>query len=225
VWKVGANPVKPKEAIAFFRSKVPIVKHEWDDLEEDARSQAFTVSNAAHLDMVHDVWEAIDRALDEGSTYEEFAEAVGDSLFSAWGASDATRLETIFRTNVQSAYSAGRYAAMTDPDVLEVRPVWMFDAVTDSRTSDICDDCDGTILPAHDAWWATHQPPLHHQCRSQVITLTQEQADKRGGSTPRPYASADAGFGKVPSLNDWAPKRSDYPAELWAAHNDLDDGD
>lgn len=71
---------------------------------------------------------------------------------------------TIFRTNVQSAYNAGAYQQRNDPAVRKRRPFWQFRAIQDARTSDLCRPLDGIVRPADDPWWKTHTPPLHHQC-------------------------------------------------------------
>lgn len=222
-WKVSADPLDFDEAIAWFRKRVKVTRAEWEAMTAAARYRAFVVSNVAQLDMVHDVWAAVDAAVSKGTTLADFKKDVAAKLRRAWGASvddPAWRLETIFRTNVQSAYATGRYRQATDPDVLEDRPVWMFDAVLDGRETEVCRRCDGTKQPADNEWWRTHSPPLHHNCRSSLITLTEEQA---GQVTARPPEdAAQEGFGHAPTyeqeeLGAWArAKVADAPAELRA---------
>lgn len=217
-WQVPNDPVNPNAAIAFFRKKVPMTKDAWLALTERAREQAFTVAGVAQLDVVHDVWQAIDDAVANGTDFKAFTEAVGDTLLASWqGTVDnpGFRLETIFRTNVQHAYAAGREAAATDPDTLEDFPFWMFDATIDGRTTHICAEANGTILPANDHWWERHTPPCHFNCRSTKIVLTPEQAERFGGvSQKRPTAQAAKGFGGSPA-SVWKPDASKYPSELW----------
>ena len=216
-WSVSADPVDFEEAIAWHRDRVHLTKKQRDALVGYAQKKAFTVAGVAQLDMVTEVWRAIDRALDEGTTLADFKKAVGEHLKSVWQgtvAAPGSRIETIFRTNVQLAYSAGRYEQALE--VKDERPYWMFDAVLDSRTSDICETCDGTVCPADDPWWRTHQPPLHHNCRSSLTTLTPEQAGERGVSRRAPAVRASDGFGQPPSRDEWEPDAGDYPRELWS---------
>ncbi|HWL89378.1 MAG TPA: phage minor head protein [Polyangiaceae bacterium] len=194
-------------------------KAAWTALDEASRQKGFAVANVAQLDMITQVWEALDHAIAEGQTLDEFREAIGDALERAWAgsvANPAWRLETVFRTNIQLAYGAGRYAQATDPDVLEVRPYWMFDAILDARTSAICEECNGTVRPADDSWWSSHQPPLHHNCRSTFLTLSEEQAREFGVTARAPKAAAADGFGRAPGADEWAPDEGDYPPELWS---------
>lgn len=208
-----------EEVIAWFRSRVPITPGAWRRLAAATKRRAFTVAGANRLSLVTDVWRAIDRAIAQGLPYEEFEKQVGEKLTRAWGdsvASPATRLETIYRNNVQGAYAAGRHAQMTDPDVLQARPYWLYDSVLDSRTSALCTTLNGTLLPADDAFWETHYPPNHHNCRAGVRSLTKGGAERRGGVTESPPTLPPAeGFRSLPSPDDWEPDPSRFPPEVW----------
>jgi SPP1 gp7 family putative phage head morphogenesis protein len=218
MWDTFFESTRFAEAVAWFRTRVPMNDDDFRELTGDARAQAFFVSGVAQLDLVTDVWEALDKALVLGTTLQDFKKSVGERLASEWGGSNPRRLETVFRTNVQKAYSAGRFEQMTQPDILEDRPVWMFDAVYDSRTSAVCKECDNVRLPADHAWWKSHIPPLHFSCRSAITTLSSEEAAEVGGLSQPPSSSADNGFGATPgSAEDWRPSKSDYPEPLWNA--------
>ena len=222
-WEVPSATDEFVEAVAWFRKRVPLRKESWNALVTEARERAFTVSGVAQLDLVYDVSAAIDDAVAKGTTLDDFKKTIGEKLEAAWGgtvAEPAWRLETIFRTNVQQAYAAGRYNQATDPFILEERPVWMFDAVLDSRTTQVCRECDGTVLPADDPWWKTHLAPLHFNCRSGFLTLTDEQAQSLGGVTKKPTNEKPLdGFGAPPGSAAWEPDPAKYPADLWAAFN------
>lgn len=214
-WKVSADPVDFEDAIAWFRKRVAMTRAERDRLTDEARLRSFWVSHVAQADIVAQAWKAIDKALATGTSLAQFKKEIGPALRSAWSGSvkdPAWRLETIFRTNVQSAYSAGRTRQALKPEVLEDRPVWMFDAILDGRETEICEACDNTKLQATHDWWRSHTPPLHFNCRSSVISLTPEQAGKL--SAP-PKASAQQGFG-TPLRDDepWTPEPTRYPEQL-----------
>jgi len=218
-WNASPNP-QNKAALSFFRAKVPMSKVAHDKLTAEAQAQAFTVANVANLDVIAHVWDAIDHAIENGDSLDDFREQVGETLLKAWGGSVAnpgSRIECIFRTNMQTAYSAGRYERMTDPDVLEAFPVWLFDDVHDSRESAICRAAGGVELPADDPWWNSHHPPLHHNCRSSIIALTADEASPERKTPPSMHAAE--GFGNPVKLRTWAPSPQDYPTELWTAYD------
>jgi uncharacterized protein with gpF-like domain len=189
----------------------------FDALVEAAHDRAFMISGVSQLDVVTDVWKALDSAIANGTTFDDFKSAVSDRLASAWGGDDPQRVETIFRNACQLSYGRGRYEQMTDPDVLEERPFWKFLGIDDGRQSPICHECNDTCLEADSPWWATHYPPLHHDCRSDVTTLTAEQAQAMGLTDKPPSVSASAGFGKTPTTDgpDWEPDPAKYPEPLW----------
>lgn len=196
-------PGQPDEALAWLRSRVPLSDSQWRALTQAARHRAITVAGLAQQAMVAEVQAALVRALSEGTTLADFVDQVGDSLTAAWvgsKGSPAARLETVFRTNVMSAYNAGRYAQATDPDVLTARPYWRFLATLDSRTAPQCRAAHGVILPASDPFWQTHYPPLHHRCRCVVQTLSERGAERYGGVTAPSTLPAADGFGSPPSL-------------------------
>lgn len=210
------DPRQYDAAAAWFRDRVPISDEEWEALQGKLREQAFKIAGVAQLDIVTQVWEALDRAIADGTSFDDFKDEVTASLSGAWGGAYPYRVETIFLNWTQRAYSAGRYETMTAPAVKQMRPFWQF--LNGDPVSDICVASDGTILPADDPWWADHNPPLHHRCKSGVISLTAEEAGDDVDDTP-PDVDADDGFGGAPT-NDWDPDLSDYPGELASAYQE-----
>lgn len=198
-------------AAKFFKAKTAVTEDEYNALEESAQARAFTVSGVAELDVVSSVYDAVDRAVENGTSLEDFRLQVGDLLESEWGGPNPGRLETIFRTNVQSAYSAGRYIQNNRPEVRATHPYSKFSAILDGHETDICHDLDGTVLPSADPFWSSHQPPLHFNCRSDVTAISADDA-KEEGVTEAPDVEPDEGFGGV--LEPYEPDLSTRPPEL-----------
>lgn len=226
-WAVSADVVDFDEAVAFFRAKVPMTKAEFKKLDKEAQQQAFTVAGAYELDMVQDVYDAIDSAIANGTDLEAFKAAISDAVYDSWEidtkGNAGWRAETVFRTNVQGAYAAGRYAQQSDPETLSDRPYWMYDLIEDGDECEICGACDGVVLPADDPWWRTHRPLLHPCCRCDVQSLTKEQAEGEGIHDKGPDVDAADGFGEPPVMNGWAPSREGYAAKLWTAFKEKDE--
>ena len=209
------DPDRFEEAVRAFRRRVPMSDAQWDKLTEGEREFAFKVSGVSQADLVNDAYEAIDRAITDGTTLEDFKREVGAQLEAAWGKEDPARLETVFRTNTQTAYNAGRHEVLSHPEVRRARPYLRFDAVMDSRTSDVCDALDGTVRPADDAFWDTHHPPLHFNCRSILTPLSEEEAGDEGVDEKPHDVEPDEGFGKPPTVGgDWQPDPADYPGPI-----------
>jgi SPP1 gp7 family putative phage head morphogenesis protein len=207
---VTDDPAKFDQAVRFLRRKVGISEDDWDELTEAEQQRAFKVAAVAQADLAQEVLDAITSAVEDGTTFEDFRDAVGEKLADAWGGEDSPRLEGIFRTNTMAAYNGGRYEAFNDPEVKEARPFWRFDAIEDDRIDDVCADSDGTVLASDDPWWTTHLPPLHPNCRCTFVALSDEEAQE-AGLTPEPTEREAAdGFGAPPASDDWDPDLSTY---------------
>ena len=65
-------------------------------------------------------------------------------------------------------------------------------------------------------------PPLHHNCRSSFIALSEKQAGKVTAKPPS--TPADDGFGRAPTPDApaWKPDLTKYPAELAQAFVEKD---
>jgi len=228
-WDVSSDLTAFDEALEWFLSRLVLTTEQLAALESGAASSAFWVSNVADLHVVQDTFDSLARAIEQGETFAQWQKLIGDKLHNAWtlrGGAEANRLQVIYRNATQSAYNRGRHEQMSDPLIKELRPKWMFDGIGDSRQSDICRECDGTILPADDPWFESHTPQLHHSCRSGIRCLTDEQAADKlksgdtndDGSTrfssTAPTIDADKGFGD-------APKPTDDPK----ANHDVSDAD
>jgi SPP1 gp7 family putative phage head morphogenesis protein len=199
---LGITPdfnVRFEQAVTAFQSRVPMLRGaEFDAIGANAHQYAFTVAGITQISLVNDVWQAIDKALLDGTDFKQFKKDVGAKLESAWGGAKPARLETIYRTNIQSAYNAGRYRMLTSPAVLAARPIWIYDSVLDSRTSGICKPLNGVTLPAKDPFWATHQPPLHFSCRSSIRTARDTPDTQHTDLSNLTLEQPSDGFGIAP---------------------------
>lgn len=191
-----AFDLPPKEALAFFRAKGYVTSFAWQDTWQEEHDRAFTVAKMANVDLLRDVRDAVDKAIAEGQTFQQFREAIEGRLVQAgwWGKGEMTdpltgekrlvqlgsprRLRTIFRTNMQTAYAAGHWQQIQESKAQA--PMLMYDAVDDDRTRPEHAAWDGTILPVDDPWWQTHMPPNGWNCRCGVIQLGTDQAKEMG---------------------------------------------
>lgn len=84
------------------------------------------------------------------------------------------RIETVIRTNATKAYNRGKVVEFADPDLDGFVRAVQISAILDSRTTDICRNADGKIILLHDDQnIAKLTPPLHHQCRSVLVPVTE----------------------------------------------------
>lgn len=147
------------------------------------------------------VADALQRTLDEGLTLREFAAMVNEGT-AGLGLEAASHgyLENVFRTNIQTAYGAGRFRQMTHPDVVAVRPYVEYRTAGDSRVRNSHAAMRGLIFKADSREWHAIAPPNGFQCRCSVVTRAADDVDPRRVTDALPDGiGADAGFGQAPT--------------------------
>lgn len=173
---IEAQGVTPDKALAYWQSKRPVSAAEFDKLDSAAKSRAFAVAGLAKQDMVSDLHASLYAAKQSGETLEQWKRRIPDILAAqGW---NGHRLENIFRTNVQTAYNAGRYAQMRE--VAKGRPYWQYLAVGDERTRPAHAAINGMVFPADHEFWDTHYPPNGFRCRCTVRSLSARQVERQG---------------------------------------------
>jgi len=176
-----------EEAIAFFRQKANVKTERWTDVWREAHSRAFMVAGAATDALVEDFREAIDKAISEGTTLEEFRRDF-DMIVKKHGwvyhGSPGWRSQVIYETNLAGAYSAGRYAQMSDPDVTEAFPYWEYRHGDSRRPRPQHLAWNGTVLKCDDPFWSTHYPPNGWRCSCYVVPVSHADMRRMGRSGP-----------------------------------------
>lgn len=193
---VELKPLPPAEAIAFFRGKGLATGFAWEDVWQEEHARAFTVAKAMQRDVLEDIRAAVDRALADGTTLETFQRELTPLLQARgwWGVQEMTdpltgvardvqlgsprRLQTIFDTNLRSAYQAGRWERIQR--VKTAMPFLRYVAVQDGRTRPEHRAWHGTVLPVDDPWWDTHYPPCGFRCRCTVTQMNGRTLERRG---------------------------------------------
>ena len=98
----------------------------------------------------------------------------------------ASRLETIFRTNMFNAYAAGRYRQLKED--ADIYPYWRYVTAKDSAVRPAHRALEGKVFKADDPFWSTHYPPNGFNCRCIVEAVDEydlEMQDlkvQKGGS-------------------------------------------
>lgn len=220
------------EAEAYFRGKVPMPRKAFYALAEEYRGLAFTVSNYSRVEVLAAFKEALQQAIDEGTTLRDFRARMDSWLEDAgYRGTTPFMADNIFRTNVQTAYNVGHYKAMTSPEVLAARPYWQYDAVGDFKTRPSHLAMDGRVYAADDPIWDTWYPPNGYRCRCGVRSLSQRQLEAEGlrvetkapGRAELPDGRVvgiqpDPHFNSNPAKVQWQPDLTGYPPELAAAY-------
>lgn len=186
----------PEEALAYFKAKgfvlTPTVN--WKDMWQEAHATAFTVARSAGFDILADIHGALQKALAEGRTLEQFQKELTPILQAKgwWGHSadgdqlgSLRRLKLIYDVNMRTARAAGRWAQVQR--LKARRPYLRYVAILDKDTRQKHREWHGTVLPVDDPFWLTHYPPNGWHCRCTIAQLSEQDLMRYGYSvSPSP---------------------------------------
>ena len=185
----SAIDLPPDEAIAFLRQKTNTTSEHWTDLWQEAHSRGFTVAGATTQALVGDFRAAVAKALEQGTTLAEFRkdfDAIVEKHGWVHNGTPGWRAQIIYETNLSMAYSAGRYAQMTEPDTLLVYPYWQYQHTSSAHPRPQHLAWVGTTLRADDPWWSSHYPPNGWRCRCSVRPVSAAGLRRQGKDGPDP---------------------------------------
>lgn len=122
-----AMNLPPEKALEYFRGKENAKDKgwNWQEVWQEEHAKTFTVAKCVKADILQDLRTALDQAMAKGETFEQFRKNLEPTLKAKgwWGKQIAVdkegnastiqlgspyRLRNIYRTNLQTAYMAGR---------------------------------------------------------------------------------------------------------------------
>jgi SPP1 gp7 family putative phage head morphogenesis protein len=184
----------PSRAIEFFRRKGYRVTWDWEEQVGESHNLAFTVAKALTLDILQSIRDSVSTALAEGQTEEQFRRNLEPTLKQKgwWGRVQADqeqgevpatlgtpwRLKNIYRTNMQTAYQAGRQQDFLEN--VEDRPYWQYVAVLDQQTRPGHRRLHGRVFRYDDPFWRYFRPPIDWGCRCSFRALSERDIQRRG---------------------------------------------
>lgn len=176
-----------EEAIAFFRQKARVPTAHWDDVWRTAHAHSFMVAGAATDALLEDFQQEIKKALEDGTTLADFRKAF-DSIVEKHGwdynGTPGWRSKIIYETNLSTAYSAGRYAQLTEKDTLQAFPYWTYihSGSSHPRVQHLA--WNGLTLKADDPFWDSHYPPNGWHCGCRVSPTSGAGLGRMGKAAP-----------------------------------------
>jgi SPP1 gp7 family putative phage head morphogenesis protein len=199
-------PVPFEEAITDLLERDPRLAVGWLEVQRVyTRERGFSLARSLDETITDRIQIIIAQAIREGQSPTRTQEGI---LEAAQGnALPFTRgyVETVYRTNANTAYNAGRMRQARDPAVRAVTPGFRYDAVGDADTRKNHRAMDGVVAAQDDPIWSTCSPPLGYNCRCVLALATRSELRREGvirdGRTFQvskpPDAGPDEGFAKV----------------------------
>ena len=186
----------PKEAMAFFQRKGMLLSWNWQDIFQEEHALSFTVAKVARMDILQDIRDSINEVQAKGISFREWAKNLEPTLRAKgwWGKVDQVnpksgamekvqlgspyRLRTIYDTNLQQAYNAGRWK--TQAENTASRPYVQRIEIDNERTCGPCREINGKIVPFDDPLHQQFGGMLHYRCHGFWRALTKAEVEKSG---------------------------------------------
>jgi hypothetical protein len=192
------DPGPPPEASRFLRNKGLRPSFSWKDVEPEEHAVAFAVAKVAELDLLEAMRAEVQRALDEGLTFESFQKSwrANPRLAEWWGRKavedpltgavveaqlgSPRRLRTIYDANLRSARAAGQWERIERTQA--AFPFLEYRLGPSEKHRPHHEDKAGLILPVDAPFWDEWMPPNGWGCKCWVRQVTKAEAGRRGVS-------------------------------------------
>jgi len=177
----------------FLKQKGLQLTEQWQDMQDAAHARAFTVVKVAQLSALAQIKKDLVRAVEQGQSFRDFKKDAARHGLRPF------HLKTVYQTNMQAAYMAGRHAAAIEAS--ETHPYWLYLAEMDSHTRPTHAALHGKAFRHDDPIWRSITPPNGYNCRCRFVAISEEGL-KEWGVKPQKGTPAlnrpDKGFNASP---------------------------
>lgn len=189
------------EAVEYLKKRDVIKKVDYNKLSDKMRFRAFTASRIADGDLLKRINSELIKNVNDGKGLKDFLSLTKTDILNKVGMGAGGQgwyWETVYRTNVQTAYNTGRMMGFEEDKPLALH----FVGIEDARQTDVCHSLSNVIRPYDDPLWEKYIPPLHFGCRSTVRAIYDEDELPEDWSSLEGIEKPAKGFGTNPLEND-----------------------
>lgn len=188
-----ADALIPRQALNYIKNKKLRPAFSYKDVWNEEHAAAFTVAKAMQLDVLSDIKTAVEKAIESGTTFEQFKKDLKPTLMQKgwWGRREMAdpltgetvdaqlgsdrRLRTIYQTNLRSAYQKGQYDRTMASDA---HPYLMYRIGASVRHREQHLKWANLILPKDDPLWNSIFPPNGYGCQCYTVAVTQARKER-----------------------------------------------
>lgn len=184
-----------REAVEAFLARDIVTGPEFQAMSAEMRARSFSATRLASQHLVERAQVLLRRFLEDGGTVDGFiAQMQAGEVSLGIEASTPWYLETVARTNVQTAYGQGRLRQMESPAVVSARPLVEYRTAGDGRVRPSHAALRGVVFDrTADPGWRVFAPPLGFNCRCAVVTRRESQIDRANIRSSAELAAAGLG--------------------------------
>lgn len=188
-----ADKLVPRQALDYIKNKKLHPAFSYKDVWNEEHATSFTVAKAMQLDILSDMKSAVEKAIENGTTFEQFKKELKPTLMQKgwWGKKEMIdpltgkivnaqlgsdrRLKTIYQTNLRSAYQKGQYDRTMESDL---HPYLMYRIGASLRHREQHVRWNNLILPKDDPLWNSIFPPNGYGCKCYTVAVTEARKQK-----------------------------------------------
>ena len=188
-----ADKLVPKQALDYIKNKKLHPAFSYKDVWNEEHAAAFTVAKAMQIVVLSDIKTAVEKAIENGTTFEQFKKEIKPTLMKKgwWGRKEMTdpltgrtvdaqlgsdrRLKTIYSTNLRSAYQKGQYDRTMESDL---HPYLMYKLGASVHHREEHLRWSNLILPKDDPLWNSIMPPNGYGCKCYTVAVTEARKQK-----------------------------------------------
>lgn len=188
-----AERLIPRQALEYIKNKKLRPAFSYKDVWNEEHAAAFTVAKTMQIDVLSDIKKAVEKAIENGTTFEQFKKELKPALMQKgwWGNKEMSdpltgetvtaqlgsdrRLKTIYSTNLRSAYQKGQYDRTMESDL---HPYLMYRIGPSLRHREQHLRWNNLIRPKDDPIWNSIFPPNGYGCKCYTVAVTEARKQK-----------------------------------------------
>ena len=183
---------KPEEIVKFFKEKDFAFSFNWYDIWQEAHLKVFTVAKVMKLDILQDIRESVESAIENGDTFQTFKKKLIPILQSKgwWGKStvetedgekeiqlgSVRRLKTIYNTNIRVSYNSQHFQKQNE--VSDSFPYLRYNCKMGKFSREPHKKLNGKIFPINHPIWKSIYPPNGWGCECWVTSMSKSDIER-----------------------------------------------
>jgi hypothetical protein len=178
-------PVKFDEAIAFYKQKLPLPTETWNQIINESQDWAFTLAGVEKASVLQSVFDLILKVIEGRSptltTYEDFAQNFNQAMVTGGYSEQAPwRTKLVFKQNIKTAYSAGKYRSLSTPEMIKRRPYWQYIHGDPIIPRPHHKALHLKVWRADDPIWSNIMPKNGFGCNCDIVSLSDRDMEREG---------------------------------------------
>lgn len=171
------RPAPNFRALSVFMRKTLMTTEDFDRLIPALRARAFRVWQVSDLGVIRSLRDQIRTAVEDGVGYRVFVRNLQSTLDqSSLPRRPMWHAQTVYQTNVATAYADAKNAIINTPVAREMFPYRRYMTRGNSSVRPTHRALHGLVYPSDHAFWATYDPPWDYNCRCWTELVPESEA-------------------------------------------------